>query len=169
MFNDNRKPLFGPVNLYKPKLFPRLRGKPAREIYRAFKTSLVTGQVLKPIAYVCYLVPGEMSKGVIFHIVESVGEALLGYVSTVGVCRWVYKYADVGLIKNSARAAYNICCTPITVYNFASSNIFDLCQVSNLETIWFGCPVYILDDKRFWIESNFTMRDAFNLVQKEEK
>ena len=42
---------------------------------------------------------------------------------------------------------------------------FDLLQISKLEKVWFGEPVYIFDDNRLWIEKNFTLNDIFETVE----
>ena len=54
------------------------------------------------------------------------------------------------------------CCLPITCYYKGIGGAFDLLQISKLEELWFGEPVYIFDDNRLWVEKNFTIGDIFD-------
>ena len=53
----------------------------------------------------------------------------------------------------------------ITLYSKGISGAFDLLQLSKLEKLWFGEPVYIFDDNRLWIEKNFTLNDIFETME----
>ena len=86
---------------------------------------------------------------------------MIGYTSFLGLARWVYKATN----SNFARIVYNFAGLPFTLYSQGVSGVCDLCQISKLETMWFGSPGYIFDDNRLWIEKNieknFTLEDAF--------
>jgi len=43
----------------------------------------------------------------------------------------------------------------MTLYSKGIGGAFDLLQLSKLEKLWFGEPVYIFDDNRLWVEKNF--------------
>jgi len=145
----------------RPKAFAPMRGKTAKEIYRFSKGVVLSRSLSGPAAYAVISVPKEMSNGFIYSAIGVVGETVLGYVSGIGFVRWIYKATDVGSIKNLARLAYNVACLPITAYSKGASSVFDLLQLSKLEEYWFGTPVYIFDDNRLWIESNFTIEEVF--------
>ena len=53
----------------------------------------------------------------------------------------------------------------MTIYSKGIGKTFDVLQLSKLEELWFGAPVYIFDDNRFWIEKNFTLKDLFQTVE----
>jgi hypothetical protein len=142
-------------------LFAKFRGKTAREVYRFTKGVFVSREISRPALYAISQIPSEMTKGVIYKSIGEIGEYLIGYTSFIGVCRWVYRATDTYFIKNSARVIYNFSCLPFTIYCKGVSSAFDLMQISKLETIWFGSPVYIFDDNRLWIEKNFILENAF--------
>jgi hypothetical protein len=110
-------------------------------------------------------IPMELSKGVVYTAVGQLGEATLGYLSGVGLVRYIYKVAEPETIKATARFAYNVVSLPVTLYAKGIGAAFDLLQLSHLEKLWFGAPVYIFDDNRLWIEKNFTLNDAFSVVE----
>lgn len=55
-------------------------------------------------------------------------------------------------------------CLPVPIYAKGVGNSLDFFQLSKLETMWFGVPVYIFDDNRLWIEANFPLGDAFTTM-----
>lgn len=144
-----------------PVLAKRFRGKTAKEIYRCGKGIVLTGSISKPLGFAVATVPREMSKGFIYTAVGQVGETALGYISGIGFVRYIYKVAKPEKIKVTARVIYNVACLPITLYSKGISATFDILRLSKLEEMWFGEPVYIFNDNRLWVESNFTMDDIF--------
>ena len=147
-----------------PVLMGKLRGKGAREIYRCCKGIVLSGSMVKPICFALTNIPLEFSKGIIYSSVGDLGEAALGYISGVGVVRYVYKTAQPGKLKEVARLCYNGVCLPMTIYSKGISEAFNLVGVSKLEEIWFGSPVYIFDDNRLWLEKNYTVDDLVSAV-----
>lgn len=143
-----------------PVLARRFRGKTAKEVYRCGKGIVLTGSVIKPIGFALATVPAEFTKGVVYTAVGQVGEAALGYVSGIGFVRYLYKVVHPAKLKATARLIYNVGCLPITVYYKGIGCAFDLLQLSKLEKLWFGEPVYIFDDNRLWVEKNFTLSDV---------
>ena len=79
--------------------------------------------------------------------------------SGLGFVRYLYKVVQ---LKTSARLVYNVGCLPITIYSKGIGNVFDILKLSKLEEMWFGEPVDIFDDNRFWIEKNFKLGDVFD-------
>ena len=144
-----------------PVLSKRSRGKTAKEIYRCLKDILLTGSISKPLGLAVASLPREMSKRFIYTAVDQVGEAALGYISGIGFVRYVYKVVKQKKIKVTARLVYNISCLPFTLYSKGITATFDFLRFSKLEEIWFGEPVYIFNDNRLWIESNFTIDNIF--------
>ena len=102
-----------------------------------------------------------MSKGFIYTAVGQVGETALGYISGLGFVRYLYKVAKPEKIKVTARVIYNVASLPLTLYSKGITATFDILQISKLEELWLGEPVYIFDDNRLWIEKNFTIQDIF--------
>ena len=151
-----------------PVLAKRFRGKVAKEIYRCGKGVLLTGSVSKPLALAVAQVPKEMSKGVIHTAVGQIGEMALGYITGVGFTRYLYKIIKPAKLKATARLIYNVAGLPLTLYSKGITGAFDLLQISKLEEMWFGQPVYIFDDNRLWIESNFTIGDIFEQIDNSE-
>ena len=145
-----------------PVLEKRFRGKTAKEIYRCGKGILLTGSVAKPLAFAAAQVPAELTKGTVYTAVGQVGEAAIGYVSTIGLFRFLYKVVQPSKLKATARLAYNLVSLPMTVYSMGVGGVFDILQLSKLEEMWFGQPVYIFDDNRLWIEKDFTIGDIFD-------
>ena len=148
-----------------PVLARRFRGKAAKEVYRCGKGILLTGSVAKPIGYAAATIPTELTKGVVYTAVGQVGETFIGYVSGIGFVRYLYKVAQPAKLKATARLIYNVGCLPITLYSKGIGGAFDLLQLSKLEKLWFGEPVYIFDDNRLWIEKNFTLNDIFETME----
>jgi len=148
-----------------PVLARRFRGKTAKEIYRCGKGIVLTGSVIKPVAFGISTIPAEFSKGIIYTAVGQVGESAIGYVSGIGFVRYLYKVVQPSKLKATARLIYNIGCLPMTLYSKGIGVAFDLFQVSKLEKLWFGAPVYIFDDNRLWIEKNFTLSDVFHTIE----
>ena len=148
-----------------PVLASKLRGKTAKELYRCGKGIVLTGSVVKPLGYALATVPAELSKGVIYTAVGQVGEAAIGYISGIGFVRYLYKVIQPPKLKATARLIYNVGSLPMTLYSKGIGGAFDLLQISKLETLWFGEPVYIFDDNRLWIEKNFTLNDVFKTVE----
>lgn len=144
-----------------PVLLKRFRGKTAKEIYLCGKGVLLTGSVAKPLGFAALQVPQELTKGLVYTAVGQIGEGILGYISGIGFVRYLYKVAQPQKLKSTFRLAYNIGCLPITLYFKGIGGAFDLLQLSKLEKMWFGEPVYIFDDNRLWVETNFTIRDIF--------
>jgi hypothetical protein len=144
-----------------PVLAKRFRGKTAKEIYRCGKAILVTGSIVKPVTFAITSIPAEVVKGTISNTVGDVGEYVIGYVSGLGFVRFLYKIIQPSKVKATARLVYNVACLPMTLYSKGIGTAFDLLSVSKLEELWFGEPVYIFDDNRFWIEKNFTLIDIF--------
>jgi len=142
-----------------PVLAKKFRGKTAKEIYRCGKGIVLTGSIAKPLGFAVATVPREMSKGFIYTAVGQVGESALGYISGIGFIRYIYKVTKPEKIKVTARVIYNVACLPITLYSKGITATFDLLRLSKLEEMWFGEPVYIFNDNRLWVESNFTMDD----------
>jgi len=81
---------------------------------------------------------------------------VIGYISGVEFVRYFYKVVHPAKLKASARLAYNVACLTITLYAKGVGGTWDLLRLSKLEEMWFGEPVYLFDDNRFWIEKNFT-------------
>ena len=150
-----------------PVLAKRFRGKTAKELYRCGKGIFITGSFAKPIAFAVAQVPAELTKGVVYTAVGQIGEGVIGYVSGIGFVRYLYKVVHQGTLKASARLAYNIACLPVTLYSKGIGSAFDLLKISKLEEMWFGQPVYIFDDNRFWIEKNFTLSDIFETMKED--
>lgn len=148
-----------------PVLARRFRGKIAKEIYRCGKGIALTGSVAKPIGFAVASIPAEATKGVIYTAVGQVGETAIGYVSGIGFVRYLYKVVQPAKLKATARLLYNVGCLPMTLYYKGIGGAFDLLQISKLEKLWFGEPVYIFDDNRLWIEKNFTLNDVFQTVE----
>ena len=148
-----------------PVLARRFRGKTAKEIYRCTKGIVLTGSFAKPIAFAIANVPTELTKGIVYTAVGQVGETAIGYISGIGFVRYLYKVIEPTKLKATARLTYNIVCLPMTLYSKGISGAFDLFQLSKLEKLWFGAPVYIFDDNRLWIEKNFTLTDAFKTME----
>ena len=140
----------------------KFRGKTAKEIYRCGKGVVMTGSFAKPIGYAVATIPAELGKGFIHTAVGHVGEAAIGYLSGVGLLRFLYKVAQPEKLKATARVLYNVGSLPITIYYKGVGTVFDYFQLSKLEKLWFGEPVYIFDDNRLWVEQNFTLNDIFN-------
>ena len=148
-----------------PVLARRFRGKTAKEIYRCGKGIALTGSISKPVAFAISTIPAEFSKGVVYTAVGQVGETFIGYVSGVGSVRYLYKVIHPSKLKATARLFYNIGCLPMTLYSKGIGGAFDLLQISKLEKLWFGAPVYIFDDNRLWVEKNFTLSDVFKTIE----
>lgn len=148
-----------------PVLARRFRGKTAKEIYRCGKGIVLTGSIIKPVAFALSTIPTELSTGIVYTAVGQVGEIAIGYMSGIGFARYVYKVVQLPKLKATVRLLYNIGCLPITLYSKGIGATFDLVQVSNLEKLWFGTPVYIFDDNRLWIEKNFTLSDVFQTIK----
>jgi hypothetical protein len=152
----------------RPKLFSRMRGKPAKELYRFAKGVALTQTITGPAIYAAASIPKEMSQGFIYSSIGCISETFIGYISGVGFIRFIYKATDVIFVKNTARVLYNFACLPVTCYCKGVSSVFDLLQLSKIEEAWFGSPVYIFNDNRLWIESNFTLEEAFKSVKLED-
>lgn len=147
-----------------PVLARRFRGKAAKEVYRCVKGVVLTGSITKPLGFAIVQIPGEVTKGIVYTAIGQVGESALGYISGVGFVRYLYKVVHPARLKATARLAYNIGCLPLTLYSKGIGGAFDLLQISKLEKMWFGQPVYIFDDNRLWVESNFTLRAIFDQI-----
>jgi hypothetical protein len=148
-----------------PVLARRFRGKAAKELYRCGKGILLTRSVVKPAAFAISTLPIEFSQGVIYRAVGQVGETAIGYRSGIGFVRYLYKILQPAKLKATARLFDNVGCLPMTLYSKGIGGAFDLLQISKLEQIWFGEPVYIFDDNRLWIEKNFTLSDVFETIE----
>lgn len=144
-----------------PVLAQKFRGKTAREIYRCGKGIFLTRSISKPLGFAVVTVPREMSEGSICTAVGQIVEATLGYVSGIGFVRYIYKVAKPEKIKVTARVVYNVACLPFMLYSKGITVTFDILRLSKLEEMWFSEPIYIFNDNRLWIESNFTMNDIF--------
>nr|YP_010516870.1 hypothetical protein ON958_pgp048 [Haslea pseudostrearia]UXN44652.1 hypothetical protein [Haslea pseudostrearia] len=144
-----------------PILLKWFRGKTAKEIYRCGKGVLFTGSVAKPLGFAAIQVPRELTKGVVYTAIGQIGEGVLGYISGIGFVRYLYKVSQPEKLKATARLMYNVGCLPITLYSKGIGGAFDLLQLSKLEKMWFGEPIYIFDDNRLWVETNFTIGDIF--------
>lgn len=64
-------------------------------------------------------------------------------------------------LKASSRLLYNV------VYLKEIGRAFDLFGISELEKLWFGEPIFILDDNYLWIEKNFTSGKLLNTAADE--
>ena len=148
-----------------PVLARRFRGKIAKEIYRCGKGIVLTGSVVKPVGLAVAQIPAELTKGVVYTAVGQIGEGIIGYISGIGFVRYLYKIVQPAKLKATARLTYNIACLPITLYCKGMGSAFDLLKISKLEKMWFGQPVYIFDDNRLWVESNFTLGDIFEQIE----
>ena len=148
-----------------PVFARRFRGKTAKEVYRCGKGMVLTGSVAKPLGFAVAQVPAELTKGVVYTAVGQLGEGVIGYISGIGFVRFLYKVIHPGKLKAGARLIYNVACLPMTMYSKGVSTVLDLAQYSKLEEWWFGEPVYIFDDNRFWIEKNFTLGDVFTTLE----
>ena len=147
-----------------PVLARRFRGKAAKETYRCAKGMILTRSFTKPLGFAALQVPGELTKGVVYTAIRQVGESFLGYISGVGFVRHLYKVVQPYKFKATCRLAYNIGCLPLTLYSKGVGSTFDFLRISKLEKMWFGEPVYIFDDNRIWIETNFTLGDIFEQI-----
>ena len=147
-----------------PILAKRFRGKAAKEMYRCAKGIILTGSIAKPLGFAVVQIPGELTKGVVYTAIGQVGESVLGYISGIGFVRYLYKVVQPNKFKATCRLAYNLGCLPLTLYSKGIGSAFDLLQISRLEEMWFGQPVYIFDDNRLWIEKNFTLVDIFEQI-----
>lgn len=148
-----------------PVLAKKFRGKTAKEIYRCSKGIILTGSFAKPIGLAIATIPAEFSKGVVYTAAGQIGETAIGYVSGIGFVRYLYKVLQPTKLKATTRLIYNVASLPMTIYSKGIGGAFDLLQISKLEELWFGEPVYIFDDNRFWIEKNFTLADVFETVE----
>lgn len=148
-----------------PVLARKFRGKAAKEIYRCGKGIVLTGSIVKPLAFAVSTIPAEFSTGIIYSTVGQVGEATLGYLGGVGFIRFLYKVMEPSQLKSTARLIYNLSALPMTLYSKGIGATFDIFQLSELEKMWFGTPVYIFDDNRLWIEKNFTLSDNFKTIE----
>lgn len=148
-----------------PVLARRFRGKTAKKIYRCEKGMVVSGSIIKPVGFAIATIPAEMSKEFIYSTIGNIGEGLIGYMSGIGVIRYLYRALEPGKLKATARLSYNIACLPMTIYSMIIGKTFDMLQLSKLEELWFGRPVYIFDDNCLWIEKNFTFKDLFQTVE----
>ena len=148
-----------------PILLKRFRGKTAKEVYRCSKGILLTGSFAKPIGFAAAQIPGELTKGVVHTAIGQVGEGVIGYISGIGFVRYLYKVVQPAKLKATARFCYNLACLPVTLYSKGIGGAFDLLQLSKLEKMWFGTPVYIFDDNRLWVEANFTIGDTFEQME----
>ena len=148
-----------------PLLLKRYRGRTAKELYRCGKGIAFTGSLAKPITYAVAAIPEELSRGVIYTAIGNLGEATIGYISGIGLTRYFYKVLPPAKLKGYARLIYNIGCLPITLYSKGIGGTFDLLGVSKLEEYWFGSPVYIFDDNRLWAEKNFSLSNAFDIME----
>lgn len=144
-----------------PVLAQKFRGKTAKEVFRCGKGIILTGSISKPLGFAVATVPREMSKGFIYTAVGQVGEAALSYISGIGFVRYLYKVAKPEKIKVTPRVIYNVACLPFTLYSKGITATFDVLRLSKLEEMWFAEPIYIFNDNRLWIESNFTMNEIF--------
>jgi len=149
------------------KVFARYRGKTAKKIYRCGKEILLTGGLTVPLAFAVKKIGFELSSGFVKSAASSAAEGLIGYVSGVGFVRWIYKTASVGIAKAYARVGYNILGLPITIYCRGANAALYIVQIDYIEEKWFGEKVYIFDDNRIWIGKNFTLRNAFNILEDE--
>jgi hypothetical protein len=147
-----------------PVLARRFRGKTAKEIYRCTKGIIMTGSIVKPVGFAIASVPAELTKGFVSTAVGHVGETALGYISGIGFVRYVYKVVQPAKLKATARLLYNVASLPVTLYYKGIGTAFDIFQISKLETLWFGEPIYIFDDNRLWIEKNFTLNDIVHTM-----
>ena len=148
-----------------PVLVRWFNGKIAREIYRCAKGIILTGSLAKPVGFAIAQIPRELSKGMVCTVVGE-RENIVGYLCSIGFVRYIYKLANPGKIKATARFLYNFGSLPLTLYAKGVGNTFDLLKLSEMEELWFGQPVYIFNDNRIWIESNFTIS---NIVEKFEE
>jgi hypothetical protein len=129
-----------------PVLARRFRGKIAKETYRCAKGIILTRSIARPLGFAALQVPRKLTKGLVYNAIGQAGESVLGYISGVGFVRYLYKVVQPNKFKATCRLAYNVGCLPLTLYS---------------KEMWFGQPVYIFDDNRLWIESNFTLGDVF--------
>ena len=148
-----------------PVLAKRFRGKTAKEIYRCGKGIILSGSITKPVVFAAAQIPTELTKGVVYTAVGQIGDGVIGYVSGIGFIRYLYKIIQPAKLKAAARLSYNIISLPITLYCKGVGSAFDVLRISKLEEMWFGQPVYIFDDNRLWIESNFTLGDIFDQIE----
>lgn len=148
----------------RPKFMRPLRGKTAKEVYRFTKGAIVSKSLTGPFMYSASVIPRQISNGFVQKAISTAGEHIIGYFSFIGLARWTYIITDTTYIKNSARVVYNFACLPMTIYSKGISSAFDILYISKFEEYWFGTPVYIFNDNRLWIESNFTIEDAFRCV-----
>jgi len=100
---------------------------------------------MQPLGFAAAQVPAKLTKDVVYSAVGQVGEAAIGYVSTIGVVRFFYKVVQRVKLKATARLAYNVFCLPMTIYSMGVGSAFDILQLSKLEEMWFGHPIYIFD------------------------
>jgi hypothetical protein len=148
-----------------PVLARHFRGKTAKETYRCAKGIILTRSIAKPVGFAILQIPAEFSKGVVYTAIGQVGESVLGYISGVGFVRYLYKVVEPKKFKATCRLAYNIACLPLTLYYKRIGGAFDFLQLSRLEKMWFGQPVYIFEDNRLWVEGNFTLGDIFEQIE----
>ena len=148
-----------------PMLTP-FRRKISRECYRCMKGIILTRSFQKPVAFALSQIPKEISSGYLNSISnQQTGENLVGYVSTIGFIRFVYRVTYPSKLKSIFRVMYNMVCLPFTSVSFGMNHVFDAFRVSDFEALIFGEPIYIFNDKRLWIERNFTLGEAFNATE----
>lgn len=122
------------------------------------------GSISKLLGFAVAKVPREMSKGFIYTAVVQVGEAVLNYISRIGLIRYIYNVAKPEKIKVTAPVVYNLACLPFTLYSKGVTATFKVLHISNLKEIWFGEAVHIFNDNRLWIESNVIMDNIFEQI-----
>ena len=148
-----------------PVLAKRFRGKIAKEVYRCGKSIILTGSIVKPVAFAAAQIPKELTKGIVYTAVGQIGEGVIGYISGVGFVRYLYKVVQPSKLKATARLIYNVACLPLTMYCKGIGSTFDLLKISELEKRWFGDPVYLFNDNRVWVETNFTLGEMFETFE----
>nr|QUS63959.1 hypothetical protein [Haslea silbo] len=143
-------------DLNKPKILARYRGKAAKEVYRCSKGIFMTKSLIGPISYATAQVPGAMFKGYFFSSVKNVGLQGLTYLFGIGWLKGSYELVTNNSLKNGFRIVLNLASLPMTGSAFIIGHVYDSFGISALEEAWFGSPVYLFNDNRIWLESNFT-------------
>jgi hypothetical protein len=147
------------------KPFARFRGKTVKEIYRFGKGVVISRSVTGPAVFALSTIPKELSAGFVKSTIAETGEYFIGYISGVGFFRGLYKCTNIAYVTTTARILYNVMGLAMTLPSKGIGWACDLgvgpFSITNFEKWWFGSPVYIFDDNRLWLETNFTLDNAF--------
>ena len=143
-------------DLNKPKAYARYRGKMAKETYRCVKGIFLTRSLVGPVSHAVTQVPGTMLKGYFVSSVKDVGVQALTYLCGIGWLKGSYELVTNEALKSGVRVVLNLASLPMTGSACVVGHVYDSFGISDLEKAWFGSPVYLFNDNRIWLETNFT-------------